>query len=92
MQSGRRFVNSLYNHNMKQHLHSLPWPKGFIWEIVEFEDCLKMKVYRDNLNSFDSDQKLLIAKLMGESLRNIFKSGIPIYTWVAKGDGRNEHT
>jgi hypothetical protein len=61
-----------------------------IWEIVEFEDCLKLKLYRDNINRLDSDEKLHLASLVNETLMSIQRQGIPIHTWVAKGDGREQ--
>lgn len=83
-------MDSLYSNEIRQYLNDQPWPAGLIWEIVEFEDCLKFRLYRDNINALNSDDKLHLAKLVNESLSSISKKGVPIFTWVAKGDGRGD--
>ena len=78
---------TLYTNDIRDFLRDRPWPAGLIWEIVEFEDCLKFRLYRDNINSLTGDEKLHLAKLVNESLSAISKRGVPIFTWVAKGNG-----
>lgn len=84
--------NSLYTDDIRQVVRSRNWPKSLIWEIVEFEDCLKFKLYRENINSLDHDNKLRLAGILNDTLNTIRDKGVPIYTWVAKGDGRNVNT
>lgn len=83
-------MTSLYSDEIRRFLNTRPWPHGLIWEVVEFDDCLKFRLYRDNINMLNSDDKLHLAKLVNESLSSISKQGVPIFTWVAKGDGRGE--
>lgn len=85
-------MTTLYSNSIRTYLRTRDWPVGLIWEIVEFEDCIKFKVYRDNINSLDSEDKLQLAKLLNEALTSIRDNGVPIYTWVEKGDGRRERT
>lgn len=85
-------MDSLYNNELRTYMRTRDWPKGLIWEIVEFDDCIKLRLFRDNINALDSDAKLQLAKLVNETLSTVRKNGVPIYTWVAKGDGRNVNT
>lgn len=78
---------SLYSNEVRQFIKSRQWPKGLRMEVVEFPEFLRLRFFRDNLNSFDSEDKLQIAKLVNEVMMGIRKNGIPIYTEVAKGDG-----
>lgn len=83
---------SLYTNEVRQFLRTREWPKGLIWEIVEFDDFLRFRLYRDNINAFDATDKLQLAKVVNEALSAISQRGIPIYTEVAKGDGRVKST
>lgn len=85
-------MDSLYSNDMRRFFNTRPWPPTLIWEIVEFEDCLKLRLFRDNINALNSDEKLHLAKLVNETLTSVRNNGVPIYTWVAKGDGRNVTT
>lgn len=85
-------MDSLYTNEIRRFIQTRSWPPTLIWEIVEFEDCLKLRLFRENINSLDSDEKLHLAKLVNETFSSIRKDGVPIYTWVAKGDGRNDTT
>lgn len=85
-------MDSLYTEDIRQFVRSQAWPKELIWEIVEFEDCLKFKLYRLNINALVHEDKLRLAGTLNDTLNNIRNRGVPIYTWVAKGDGRNVNT
>jgi hypothetical protein len=84
--------NSLYTNEIRQHFNTADLPLGLRWRIVElFEpDCLKIRLYRQNINALDSDDKLKTATVLGETLRKINDSGVPMYTWVLPGDGKHD--
>lgn len=81
-------MNSFYTNEMRQFFHTRDWPMSLRWEIVEFDDCLKLRLYRDNINRLNSDEKLHLASLVNQTLSAVRKTGVPIYVWVAPGDGR----
>lgn len=84
--------HSLYTDEIRHFVRAQTWPNNLIWEIVEFEDCLKFKLYRLNINALNHEDKLRLAGMLNDTLNNIRNRGVPIYTWVAKGDGRNVNT
>lgn len=85
-------MTSLYSNSIRTFLRTRDWPKDLVWEVVEFEDCLKFRVYRQNINALDGEDKLHLAKVLNETLWGIRNRGIPIYTWVAEGDGKHVRT
>lgn len=80
---------SLYSNDLRGFIKSRPWPVRVRWDVVEFETCLKIRLYRDNINSLSGDEKLALATVLNETLENIRQRGVPIYTWVVKGDGKD---
>lgn len=82
-------MNSLYTPEVRQFIRTRKWPKGLLYEVVEFEDFLRLKFYRENINALDADAKLQMATVLNETMEGIRRGGIPIYTEVAKGDGRD---
>lgn len=83
---------SLYTAKIRDYLHTRDWPLTFRYMIVELDEppCLKIRLYRQNINALDSDAKLQLASILGEALRKINDSGVPMYTWVVPGDGRHD--
>lgn len=88
-------MDSLYTEELEKYLHAQDWPKGFAWRIIEIDDretnrrYLQFQVFRDNLNALDGVDKLRVAKMLNDCLSRISKSGVPIYTEVARGNGQN---
>lgn len=80
-------MESLYSNEIRRYLRGQDWPRGVIPDVVEFEDCLKIRLYRDNLNKLDAHAKLKLVEILNTVLSKIRADGIPIYTWVAEGDG-----
>ena len=81
-------MTTLYSDDIKKYVRGRQWPAGLIYEIVEYEFHLGMRLFRDNFNAFDGEDKLQIAMMVKECMETIRKMGIPIYMEVAKGDGR----
>lgn len=82
-------MDSLYSAEIKQFVESRKWPKGkrLRLEVVEYEDYLGFRLFRDNFNSFDGEDRLQIAMTIKEIMEKIRADGIPCYIEVAKGDG-----
>lgn len=88
-------MESLYSNEIRRFIKSQPWPARLEWRVVERSTpdtgpFLQFVLFRDNINALDSDDKLHLAKLLNEVLHGVQKNGVPIYTEVAKGDGRSE--
>lgn len=79
---------TLYSNEIRQYIQSRKWPRGLIIEIVEYEEHLGFKMFRDNFNAFDGEDRLQIAMQVKEVMEKVRQDGIPIYMEVAKGDGR----
>jgi tRNA(Ile)-lysidine synthase TilS/MesJ len=72
-------VTTLYSDEIRAFIRTRPWPTGLQWEIVEYEDYLGFRFFRDNFNSFDGEERYHIAMLVKEVMEKIRKDGIPIY-------------
>lgn len=83
-------MDSLYSNEIRQYIKSRNWPKGkrLDIEIVEYEDYLGFRLFRDNFNSFNGEDRLQIAMMIKEIMEKVRGDGIPCYLEVAKGDGR----
>lgn len=79
---------TLYSKEIKTYIRSRQWPGGLVYEVVEYEEHLSLRFFRDNFNSFDGEDRLQIAMMVKEVMEKVRKDGIPIYMEVAKGDGR----
>lgn len=77
-------MSSLYNNNIKQFVGSRPWPRGLIFDVIEYEEHLAFRFYRENFNTFDSADQLQIAAQVKEVMETIRKDGIPTYMEVAR--------
>lgn len=75
---------SLYSIGIREYLGSRPWPKGLVFDIVEYEMHLGFRLYRDNFNAFDAADRLQIAGQVKEVMEKIRNDGIPIYMEVEK--------
>lgn len=81
---------SLYNNNIKQFVSSLKWPKGLVFDVVEYEYHLGFRFYRDNMNTFDSEDLMQIASQVKEVMEKIRNDGIPCYMEVEKNVPRRK--
>lgn len=83
-------MTSLYTNEIRQFIRSRDWPIGLRWKVTELDDpapYLLFWLYRDNINALGGEDKMQLAKVLNETLSSIHKSGVPIYTKVAKGNG-----
>lgn len=83
-------MNKLYTPEIKTFVFSREWPKNLIFDIVEYAEpdlYLQFVFYRDNLNSFDGDDKLQLAKKINEVMTKLRKDGVPCYLQVKAGTG-----
>ena len=81
-------MSSLYTEEIKRYIHAQRWPSGLLFEVEEFDEFLRLKFFRENINALDGVDKLYLAKLLNGVLWHIRGEGIPIYTEVAVGNGR----
>lgn len=81
---------SLYSDEIRRIANSYTWPPGLIVDIVEHEDNLGVRIYRDNFERLDGVDKLHYAHQIGDMVFAIRQKGCPCYTEAAKGDGRVE--
>lgn len=82
-------MESLYDDSIKQFIHTRPWPKGLIVEVVEYEEYLALRLFRNNFSAFDGVDQLYTAGLIQEVINGVRQSHIPCYLEVAPGDGRD---
>lgn len=87
-------MDSLYTPELRQFVQTRDWPVGLNWSVHEYyisegepEDCLRIHLYRDNINALSGDEKLHLASVLNSMLTSIQKTGIPFYTRVVPGYG-----
>lgn len=73
---------NLYNNDIKEYVASRKWPKGLVFDVVEYEGYLAFRFYRDNFNTFDSADRLQIAGQVKEVMEKIRIDGVPTYMEV----------
>lgn len=88
MRLGRELVESLYSNELRVFVRTRNWPRHLAWEVVEYDEHLGFRLFRDNFNSFDGEDRLQIAMMVKEVMEKIRGVGIPIYMEVVKGNGR----
>lgn len=70
---------TLYTQEIREFVHSRPWPSGLILDVVEYQDYLGFRFYRDNFIKFDGDAQRQIAATVKEVMEKIRGMGIPCY-------------
>jgi len=80
-------LSNLYSDEAKRVLHSYEWPADLVIEIVEYEDHMGFRLFRDNFESFDGVDKEFIAKQVGGAITAVRKLGCPMYLEVSRGHG-----
>lgn len=78
---------TLVTEEVKKILRLPEWPSGLIIELVEYEHYISLRLFRDNFESFDGEDKRHIAGIVGQTIKKIRDIGIPCYLEVEKGDG-----
>jgi len=81
-------VESLYSDEIRNYIRTRSWPAGLLYEIVEYEGYLGFRLFRNNFNSFDGEDRLQIAMTVKEIMEKIRADGIPIYMEVVRENGR----
>lgn len=79
---------TLYSDEIQQIVRSYDWPKNLVVEIIEYEDYLGFRLFRDNFETFDGVEKEQIAKMVGAAIFAVRQKGCPCYMEVVKGDGK----
>jgi len=67
----------LYTAEVRELLHSYKWPKGLIVHVVEYQNHISLRLYRDNFITFDGVDMEYVAKVINEALSKINKLGCP---------------
>lgn len=70
---------SLYSNDIREYLSTRPWPKGFIYSVVEYPEHLGIRLYVDNFAKFDVADQEQIMRVVKEVIERIRKDGIPCY-------------
>lgn len=70
---------SLYTDEIKTFVHTRDWPRGLVLDVVEYEDYLGFRFYRDNFIKFDGEAQRQIASTVKEVMEKIRGLGIPCY-------------
>lgn len=70
---------TLYTDEIKTFVHTRDWPIGLILDVVEYEDYLGFRFYRDNFIQFDGEAQRQIAATVKEVMEKIRGMGIPCY-------------
>lgn len=82
-------MTSLYTNEVREYVNTRPWPKGLkltVTEPHEPEPHLLFIFYRDNWLTFDSDQQMMIANIVGEVMNKLRRDGIPCYMGKQESD------
>lgn len=79
----------LLTRNIHTFIDEQEWPKGFEYRKLDKGEFVRIQLYRLNINSFDADDKLQLAKVLNETLWAIRNNGVPIYIEVVPGFGRD---
>lgn len=79
---------TLYSDEIKRFLRQVPWTKGLVLDVIEYDTHLAIRLYRENFETFDGEGKKAISKLIGETINAVRKQGCPIYLEVAAGNGK----
>ncbi len=72
-------TGTLYSPEIKTFVHTRDWPRGLIMDVVEYEQHLGFRFYRDNFIQFDGDEQRRIAATVKEVMEKIRGLGIPCY-------------
>lgn len=85
-------MGSLYTNELRTQVSNSTWPLGLRYRVAEYDDPAQLRfvLYRENINSLSSDDKLLLASTLGALLRRVNDGGIPMFTRVKAGDGRHD--
>lgn len=70
---------TLYTPEIKEFVRTRAWPSGLIMDVVEYEEYLGFRFYRDNFIQFDGEAQRQIASTVKEVMEKIRGLGIPCY-------------
>jgi hypothetical protein len=70
---------TLYTPEVREFVRTRKWPKGLIMDVIEYEDYLGFRFYRDNFIQFDGEAQRQIASTIKEVMEKIRGMGIPCY-------------
>lgn len=73
-------MNSLYSIEVRNILHTAPWPKGLRIDVVEYESYLGLKMYREDIIRLDGESHAQLKKTLKIVRARI--SGLGISTGV----------
>ena len=72
-------MNTLYTPAIREYVHSRAWPRGLVLDVIEHEDYLAFRFYRDNFVRFDGEDQKQIAMMVKEVMETLRSQGIPCY-------------
>jgi hypothetical protein len=70
---------TLYTPEVREFVRTRKWPRGLIMDVIEYEDYLGFRFYRDNFIQFDGEAQRQIASTIKEVMEKIRGMGIPCY-------------
>lgn len=71
--------NTLYTPEIRRFVRTRNWPKGLVVDVIEYEEYLAFRFYRDNFIQFDGETQRHIASIVKEVMEKIRGLGIPCY-------------
>lgn len=74
--------NSLYTIDIANILRSYRLPNTLVVDVIEYEEHLALRLYRDNFEAFDGTDKEYIAKKIGAAVNKVRSLGCPMYLEV----------
>lgn len=80
---------TLYSDEIRALVRNTGFPKGLRHDIVEYDDYLALRFYRDNFETFDGVDKERTATQIQQLFAKVRGMGCPFYLEVAPGHGRD---
>ena len=72
-------MSSFYTPEMREYVRSRDWPKGLLFEVVEYKDSLGIRFYSHNFDNMDGVDKHQAAMMIKEVIEKFRSLGIPTY-------------
>lgn len=84
-------MTSLYTNEVRQYIHSRPWPKGVVFDVIEYDNVvpvagvqinqqyLAFRFYLDNFATLSYDEMEHAKTVVTEVMWKLRNDGIPCY-------------
>lgn len=72
-------MNTLYPNSIREYVRTRDWPKGLVFDVVEYESWLGFRFYADNFATLKGEELVSVAATIKEVMEKIRGLGIPCY-------------